>query len=143
MQEVALFYLDSEMQIRYKLNHPKQDRHTKLVWQPGDVKNVTAQVGEVLLRHPDVWEKWERGEKGEKGERAAGDAPATEEIGLPEQLQPTEEPLPVIDFRGMDKATLIDFAEKNYNERLDKRLPETTIRHKVIALFGKHQAEFV
>ena len=32
------------MQIRYKLNQPKQDRHTKLVWQPGDVKNVTAQV---------------------------------------------------------------------------------------------------
>ena len=51
------------MQIRYKLNHPKQDRHTKLVWQPGDVKNVTAQVGEVLLRHPDVWEKWERAKR--------------------------------------------------------------------------------
>ena len=28
----------------------------------------------------------------------------------------------MIDFHGMDKATLIDFAEKNYNERLDKRL---------------------
>ena len=117
------------MQIRYKLNHPKQDKHTQIVWQPGGVKNVTAQVAEILLRHPDVWEK------------ASGDSPETEEIGLPVQLEPTEEPLPVIDFHGMDKATLIDFAEKKYNERLDKRLAETTIRHKVIALFGKHQAE--
>jgi hypothetical protein len=128
------------MQIRYKLNQPKQDRHSKLLWQPGDVKNVSAQLGEILLRHPDVWELADI-PASSVDERVDTPTANAEEIGLPEQPKPTEEPLPVIDFHGMDKGALIDFAEKQYNERLDKRLAETSIRHKVIALFGKHQAE--
>ena len=116
------------MLIKYKLDYPKQDRHSKLTWQPGDVKNVTAQLGEVLLRYADVWEKSE------------GEA-TTEAVGLPEIPKPTEEPLPVVDFHGMNKDALIKYAEKEHGERIDKRLAETTVRHKVIALFSKKQAE--
>ena len=115
------------MQIQYKLNYPKQDRHSKLTWQPGDVKNVSPALAEKLLSYPDTWEKVE-------GEEAVG-----EEIGLPEQVKPTEEPLPVIDFHGMNKQAMLEFAETKYNERIDKRLSEESIRHKVIALFTKNE----
>jgi hypothetical protein len=62
-------------------------------------------------------------------------------IGLDMEEKSVEEPLPVIDFHIMDKAALVQFAEREYNERLDKRLSETVLRHKVVALFGKRQAE--
>jgi len=39
----------------------------------------------------------------------------------------------------MDKKALVEFAEHKYNERLDKRLTEDTIRHKVISLFTKNE----
>ena len=41
----------------------------------------------------------------------------------------------------MDKKALINFAETKYNEKLDKRLAEDTIRHRVIALFGQHELD--
>ncbi len=62
-------------------------------------------------------------------------------IGLGKEEKPAEEPLPVIDFHAMDKAALVQFAEREYNERLDRRLSEIVLRHKVVALFGKRQAE--
>ena len=40
----------------------------------------------------------------------------------------------------MSKKALLEFAERKYNERLDKRQSEETVRHKVIALFSKHEA---
>ncbi len=49
-----------------------------------------------------------------------------------------EEPLPVVDFHAMDKKTMVEYAERNYNERLDKRQSEAVIRHKLIDLFSSH-----
>lgn len=121
------------MQIKYI---GKCDKHDSVLgvglhWTPGQVRNVTAEVAERLLHFSDTWKKVE----------STVDVDV-EEIGLSTASTPTEEPLPVIDFHAMDKASLVQFAEREYNVRLDKRLSDESLRHKVIALFGKHQAEF-
>lgn len=120
------------MQIQYigKCNKHDSVRGVGLHWEPGQVRSVTVEVAERLLHYKDTWAMVE------------GNAPQDEPpIGLDKEDKPTEEPLPVIDFHAMDKASLVQFAEREYNERLDKRLSEESLRHKVIALFGKHQAE--
>ena len=99
-----------------------------LRWEPGQVRNVTAGVAERLLAFTDTWVR-----------EQAGKAPDVEPVGLAEAEKPVEEPLPVIDFHAMDKTALVEFAEDKYNEQLDKRLSEETIRHKVITLFTKHE----
>jgi hypothetical protein len=99
-----------------------------LRWEPGQVRNVTSEVAERLLAFTDTWVR-----------EQAGKAPDVEPVGLAEAEKPVEEPLPVIDFHAMDKTALVEFAEDKYNERLDKRLSEETIRHKVITLFTKHE----
>jgi hypothetical protein len=99
-----------------------------LRWEPGQVRNVTAEVAERLLAFTDTWVR-----------EQAGKAPDIEPVGLAEAEKPVEEPLPVIDFHAMDKTALVEFAEDKYNERLDKRLSEETIRHKVITLFTKNE----
>ena len=122
------------MQVKYLLDYRKQDsiRGLGLWWEPGQVRAVSAEVAERLLNHPDVWVKVE--------EDAAEPVDA-EEIGLGQEEKPVEEPLPVVDFHAMDKKALLNWAETKYNERIDKRLAEESIRHKVIALFGKHEME--
>jgi hypothetical protein len=116
------------MQIKYKLNYDKQDKYTKLVWKAGDVKNVTPQLGDMLLRHADVWEL------------AEGES-ATEAIGLPEVPKETEEPLPVVDFHGMNKDAMIKFIADECGEKIDKRLAEPTVRFKAMAFYAKKQAD--
>jgi hypothetical protein len=118
-------------QVQYIGKCNKQDsiRGIGLYWEPEQVRNVTPEVAERLLHYRDTWVKVEAETEG------------GEPIGLTPDEKPAEEPLPVIDFHVMDKASLVQFAEREYNERLDKRLSEDSLRHKVIALFGKHQAE--
>jgi hypothetical protein len=119
------------MQIQYIGKCSKQDsiRGVGLHWEPGQVRNVSLGVAERLLAFKDTWV-------------LVGESTG-EEIGLITEEKPAEEPLPVIDFHAMDKASLVKFAEREYNERIDKRLSEESIRHKVIAFFGKHQADLV
>jgi len=119
------------MLIKYLLNYPKTDSITGvgLLWEPGQTRNVSPEVAEKLAVYTDTWAKTPDEE-----------AVSTESVGLKPEEKPVEEPLPVIDFHGMNKQALLEFAETNYNERLDKRQSEETIRHKVIALFGKHEA---
>jgi hypothetical protein len=100
-----------------------------LRWQPGQVRNVNSEVAERLLAYSDTWMRAEDEKSGNM-----------EPVGLVQAVKPAEEPLPVIDFHSMDKKALLEFAEHQYNERLDKRQNEETIRHKVIALFSKHEA---
>lgn len=124
------------MQIKYIGKCVKTDSilGVGLHWTPGQVRNVTPEMAERLLRFSDTWEK----------------VPPVvdmtthfyeEEIGLSQAEKPVEEPLPVIDFHAMDKDSLGQFAEREYNVRLDKRLSVESMRHKVIALFGQHQSE--
>jgi hypothetical protein len=120
------------MQVQYigKCNKIDSIHGAGLHWEPEQVRSVTPELAERLLRFPDTWVKIDRKEPEDE-----------QHIGLMQDEEPVEEPLPVIDFHAMDKAALVQFAEREYNHRLDKRLGEETLRHKVIALFGKHQAE--
>ena len=99
-----------------------------LRWEPGQVRNVSAEVTERLLVYSDTWVRIHDKELDN-----------VVPIGLAQAEKPVEEPLPVIDFHSMSKKTLLEFAERKYNERLDGRQNEGTIRHKVIALFSKNE----
>ncbi len=129
-REVAAFFMEHYMpHLKYIAATVKTDsiNGVGLSWQPGQVRNVTAEVAERLLVFTDTWQ-------------IAGEANGTNErVGLAEQPQAVEEPLPVIDFHAMDKNALIEYAERHYNERLGKRQSEETVRHKVIALFSRHE----
>lgn len=120
-------------QIKYIGTCIKTDsiRGVGLRWEPEQVRNVTAEVAERLTVYSDTWVAIE------------GESLNVEPVGLTEEAKPTEEPLPVIDFHGMNKQALLEWAETKYNERLDKRQNEESIRHKVIALFGKHEMDNV
>lgn len=119
------------MQIKYIGKCDKTDsiRGVGLHWQPDQIRNVTPEVAERLLPFTDTWVKIEEEEPGND-----------QAIGLQVAEKPAEEPLPVVDFHGMDKEALVAFAAREYNEQVDKRLSVTTIRHKVIGFFTKHQA---
>ncbi|MEO7559855.1 MAG: hypothetical protein ABIT23_06345 [Nitrosospira sp.] len=101
-----------------------------LRWEPGQARNVTAEIAERLLMFSDTWTQEE--------EQASQDHKADEPIGLAQEEKPVEEPLPVVDFHAMDKQAMVEYAERNYNERLDKRQNEDVIRHKLIDLFAMH-----
>lgn len=120
------------MQVKYLLDYRKLDSITGvgLWWEPGQVRNVSPEMAERLLGYSDTWAKVDS---------AAVKPVDAEEIGLKQDEKPVEEPLPVVDFHAMNKKSLLDWAEMKYNERIDKRLSEESIRHKVIAMFGKHE----
>ena len=99
-----------------------------LRWEPDQVRNVSAEVAERLLVYSDTWMRIQ-------DETLDNVVP----IGLALAEKPVEEPLPVIDFHSMSKKALLEFAERKYNERLDRRQNEGIIRHKVIALFSKNE----
>lgn len=99
-----------------------------LRWEPGQVRNVSSEVAERLLVYSDTWAQVQDEDFGN-----------VEPLRLVEAEKPVEEPLPVIDFHSMGKKSLLEFAERKYNERLDRRQNEETVRHKVIALFSKHE----
>ena len=99
-----------------------------LRWEPDQVRNVSAEVAERLLVYSDTWMRIQ-------DETLDNVVP----IGLALAEKPVEEPLPVIDFHSMSKKALLEFAERKYNERLDRRQNEGIIRHNVIALFSKNE----
>lgn len=121
-------------QVKYIASNIKTDSVSGvgLRWEPGQVRNVTAEVAQRLLVYTDTWAEAEDTE-----------AENAEVVSLAPAEKPVEEPLPVIDFRAMDKKTMVEFAERTYNERIDKRLSEESVRDRVTALFSKHQAEAV
>lgn len=126
-------FWDKNMQIKYLPAYRKQDsiNGVGLWWEPGQVRNVSPEVAEKLCGYSDTWEVVNQ------ADALVNDEP----IMLTKDEKPVEEPLPVIDFHGMNKKALIEFAETKYNEKLDKRQNEETIRHKVIALFSKNEME--
>lgn len=121
-------------------------RGVGLMWEPGQVRNVTDDVAERLLPFADMWERVESKKEpvqkelaNDEGEKEPAQDEQEGEIGLSQEEKPAEEPLPVIDFHAMDKAAMINFAETHYNERFDKRQNEEAIRHKLISLVAKHE----
>src|SRR5688500_20403915 len=120
-----------KMLIKYLLNYPKTDSITGvgLLWEPGQTRNVSPEVAEKLAVYTDTWAKTPDEE-----------AVSTESVGLKPEEKPVEEPLPVIDFHGMNKHALLEFAESNYNERLDKPQSQDNSKQNVIGLLSKYYA---
>lgn len=120
------------MLIKYKLDYRKQDsiHGIGLWWEPGQARNVSSEAAEKLLVYTDTWER---------AEESAVEPVDAEEMALKQDEKPVEEPLPVVDFHAMNKKSLVDFAQTKYNEKIDKRLSEEVVRHKVISLFTKNE----
>jgi len=119
-------------QVKYVGACVKKDsiNNVGLHWEPGQVRNVTAEVAERLLAFSDTWAR--------EKEEAPCALKVDEPIGLAPEEKSIEEPLPVVDFHAMDKKAMVEYAARNYNERLDKRQNEGVIRHKLIDLFARH-----
>lgn len=119
------------MQVKYIGTCNKHDsiRGVGLHWTPGQVRSVTPEVAERLLHHTDTWQ--------EVGSNDTDSQP----IGLAQEEKPAEEPLPVVDFHSMDKKSMIEYAEKNYNQRISNKLTENNVRHKLVAMFTQHESE--
>jgi hypothetical protein len=118
-------------QVQYTAAGAKVDsiRGVGLHWTPGQVRYVTSEVAERLLHFRDTWEKVD------------GEAVNDDPIGLAEEDKSVEEPIPVVDFHGMDKDVLAEFAQRNYNQKLDKRQSREALRQKVVALFSQHELD--
>ena len=97
-------------QVKYIANGIKEDsiRGVGLRWEPGQVRNVTAEVAQRLTVYSDTWVlSTETAKKGVDSKQATDNkekegVDVTEEIGLSTEEKPEEEPLPVIDFHAMD-----------------------------------------
>lgn len=121
-------------QVKYIAKGAKVDsiRGVGLRWEPEQVRNVSPEMAERLLAYTDTWTEVKE---------SPVEAENADEIGLVQDEKVAEEPLPVIDYFSMDKKALIEFAETKYNERLDKRQSEDTLRHKVIAIVSRHEMD--
>lgn len=115
-------------QVKYIAAGIKTDsiRGVGMRWEPGQVRNVTAEVSERLTVYSDTWIAVE------------GESLDLEPVGLTDEPKPAEEPLPVVNFHAMDKKALLEFAETKYGEKFDKRKSEIDLRHRVIDLAAKH-----
>jgi hypothetical protein len=118
-------------QVQYIGTCNKQDsiRGVGLRWHPGQTRNVSPELAERLLCYPDTWVK---------DESAPVDG---EPIGLIADEKPIEEPLPVVDFHAMTKDQIVEYADKNYGERLDKRQSAETLRIKLVGIVGQHELD--
>lgn len=118
-------------QVKYIAAGIKTDsiRGVGLRWEPGQVRTVTAEVAELLLFYTDTWEK------------VQGEDAGTQPIGLMKDENPTEEPLPVVDFHALTKDQMVEYAARNYNEKLDKRQSVDTLRIKLVGLFTQHHMD--
>jgi hypothetical protein len=118
-------------QVQYVGTCNKQDsiRGIGLHWEPGQTRHVTHGVAERLLRFSDTWKAIEK------------EADDNDPIDLIEDEKPCEEPLPVVDFHSMSKDAMVEFAARNYGEKLDKRQTADTLRLKLVGLFGKYELD--
>ena len=135
------------MKVKYIGKNVKTDSITGvgLVWEPGQERDVTSTVAEHLLAYTDTWVKAENEIHKHDNEALAPtrvEAGRKEEpVGFLEKGKLPEEPLPVVDFHGMNKDALMTYAKEKWNEKFDKRQSETAIRERVIKLHTKHEME--
>lgn len=128
--EVAapFFIQEPHMRVKYIGQNVKTDSITGvgLIWQPGQVRDVTSAVAEHLLAYTDTWTKTEDGE--------ATDEP----VDFRETNKIPDEPLPVVNFHEMDKKALEKYSMEQWNEKFDKRMSVDVIRERVIK---RHSSE--
>ena len=119
--------------VRYIGTTDKTDsiRGVGLHWRPGMERNVTPEVAERLLVHPDTWAKMEEGAQPDD----------SDPIGLVKDDKPVEEPIPVVDFHAMDRKAMTEYALKHWNEKLDSKLSTENMRHRMYDIQGKRNME--
>lgn len=124
------------MKVKYIGDHNKTDsiEGVGLHWEPGQTREVTSTVAAHLLAYPDTWIK-EDGESDHAGDRE-------EPISFREKHKRVDEPMPIVNFHGMDKESLQRFAQDNLSEKMDRRWSESVLRERVIkAWTAKHAGE--
>lgn len=143
------------MQVKYIGTNDKTDSVTGvgLSWKPGQIHEVSSEVAERLCIYTDTWKKVGKEDlnqpiglqhidgKPENPLKMPEQTEPTEPIGLRPDEKPVEEPLPVVDFHRMNKNSMIEWAREKLNVKIDKKLSETDVRHKVTDAFAQHNLD--
>ena len=133
------------MQVKYIGNHIKQDsiEGCNLVWEPGQVRDVTSTLASHLLQYTDTWVAADGDAKPEgpdpqwlqKTEAGVKEEP----IDFKEEKKRPDEPVPVVNFHAMNKEALMKFSEQHPELKVDKRWSEQKMREYVThAWSAKH-----
>lgn len=132
------------MQIKYIGDHIKQDSITNagLVWEPGQVRDVTSTLAAHYLAYTDTWVKAEaEGDKQpdpqwlQKTEAGVKEEP----IDFLEKDKKQDEPVPVVNFHAMNKEQLEKFAEDNQLGKMNKRWGEQTMREHITRMWTEQK----
>lgn len=122
--------MSTQVGIQYvgKKTRPQPDTvaGTTLVWIDNEqVHFVTEAIAAQLLKHPDVW--------AEAGRKEGADS--MEDLGIespkkPDLIEETE-PAPLVRLDSMDKKTMIQFAQRQFGQKLVPQQSEGTMRTKI------------
>jgi hypothetical protein len=128
--------MENMVGVKYVGTKPRQVDNlygTGLEWSPGDVYNVDKAVAAKMGVHTDVYEIVEA---------VAGAGCATSVAqGSEAQEEDLQPPLPHLE--GMNRAELIAYAQRNFNENFAKNMKDETMRSRILGLIqsGKMNAE--
>jgi hypothetical protein len=137
LQIAALFFWRNNMQVKYIGNHIKQDsiEGCKLVWEPGQVRDVTSTLASHLLQYTDTWVSADGDAKPEgpdpqwlqKTEAGVKEEP----IGFLEKDKRPDEPVPVVNFHSMSRDEMLKFADDHLTVKMDKRWTKEKLREQI------------
>ena len=134
------------MKIRYIGDHIKQDsiEGAGLVWEPGQVRDVTSTLAAHYLAYTDTWAKAkEEGDKQpdpqwlQKTEAGVKEEP----IDFLEKDKRQDEPVPVVDFHGMNKDQMMKFADERMTVKMDKRWSADKMREQITHAWAEQHME--
>lgn len=135
------------MKIKYIGDHIKQDSipGAGLVWEPGQVRDVTSTLAAHLLQYPDTWVADESEAKDEQPDPQwllKTEAGVKEEpIDFLEEDKRPDEPVPVVNFHDMNKEQMMRFADDHMTEKMDKRWKEDKMREQITHAWARQHAE--
>lgn len=125
------------MKIKYIGDHIKQDSipGAGLVWEPGQVRDVTSTLAAHYLPYTDTWVSDEPDAKNEQPDPQwlqKTEAGVKEEpIGFLEKDKRPDEPVPVVDFHAMSKEQMMKFADERMTVKMDKRWSADKMREQI------------
>jgi hypothetical protein len=131
------------MQVKYIGDHVKQDsiEGCNLVWEPGQVRDVTSTLAAHLLQFTDTWESADGDAKPEQPDPQwllKTEAGVKEEpIDFLEKDRRPDEPTPVVNFHDMDLKQLRKFAQDHMTTQPDKRWNLEKTREQMIHEWAK------
>lgn len=135
------------MLVKYIGNHIKQDsiQGCGLVWEPGQVRDVTSTLAAHLLPYTDTWVSDEPDAENEQPDPQwlqKTEAGVKEEpIDFVEEDKRPDEPTPIIDFHAMNKEQMMKFADDHMTEKMDKRWKEDKMREQITHAWARQHEE--